>query len=426
MAIEATGGGKTNATGAQKFAEDLLKQAQTAKTPAAKKAALNTAIGLTNARTSAAAKQIAANQATIDAAMKDLISPEAVIANAETDAATQVAAAEAKRTIAEVNAMQNPDVFPEGSPVPGSTGMSQGSTRTLAFDTFKNTFALVFGRSEANKAYLSKLYDLVSGFYKTGSTVDEALNLAMYQAKEEGAIPEFTDRFKGIFALNKMFQEGKAVQVPTIAEFFQAEAKMGEVLNQAGLGDLATQEFLGNIIGTGKSVLEVGNIISDVFNTIDNAPKALKDTLSTYFPGVDRVSLAKALLTGPEGAQALSKKVKQVSVLSAARTQGLDVSMETAGDIAARGFGYDESLTGFGKVKRDLGTYQKLQEIEAGKGIKTSDVQSQLQQSVFYNDIQQQMAIEAAAQREANRFRGQAGTMGSRSLASQNRAAGLI
>ena len=424
MAIEATGGGKTNATGAQKFAEDLLKQAQTAKTTAAKKAALKTAVGLTNARTSAASKQIAANQAAMDAAMKDIISPEAVAANAETDAAAQAANIEAKKTIAEVNALENPDVFPEGSPVPGSSGKAVGSERTLALDTFKNTFALVFGRSEANKAYLSKLYDLVSGFYKTGSTIDEALNLAMYQAKEENAIPEFTDRFKGIFALNKMFQEGKAVQVPTIAEFFQAEAKMGEVLNQAGLGDLATQEFLGNIIGTGKSVLEVGNIISDVFTTIDNAPKALKDTLSTYFPGVDRVSLAKALLTGPEGAAALSKKVKQVSVLSAAGTQGLTVDMATAGDIAAQGYGYQEALTGFGQIARELPTYQKLQEIEAGKAVGAAGVQSQLQSSVFGKDIQEQMAIEAAAQREVNRFRGQAGTIGSRSLASQNR--GLI
>lgn len=307
---------------------------------------------------------------------------------------------------------------------PGATGTSAVSTTTLAKDTFKNTLALYFGASEMSQPWVDALYGSVSSFYKTGSTVQEALNLSLADIRNNPVLKPFTDRFKGLYALQDRLAKGEAISVPTIAEYFKSESDLGDIMRGAGLGDLATQEFLGGVLGTGKSVSEASNIISDVFNAIDNAPKSLKDTLSQYFPGVDRVSLAKALLTGAEGAAALSKKVKQVSVLSAAGTQGLTVDMATAGDIAAMGYDYGQSLTGFGQVARELGTYQKIKEMESGKPVSTAETQTQLQNVVFGKDIQDQLALEAAAQREANRFRGQAGNIGSKALASQVR--GLI
>lgn len=304
--------------------------------------------------------------------------------------------------------------------------------RVYAKDTFVNTLKLTFGATEAAQPYVGKLYELVSGFYKSGSTEDEALNLAIREAKMSNAIPEFTKRFQGIFDLEDQLKAGKAVQVPTIAEFFAAEAKMGEVLTNAGLGDLANQEFLGSVIGKGKSVLEVGNLISDVFNTIDNAPTALKRDLETYFPGVDRTAIAKALLTGPEGAAALSQKIKGYSVKSAAATQKLGtydeltgkysgVDLTTAQDIANMGYDYNQALTGFGQVAQGLPTFEKLQEMRLGTDVKTSDAQAMLQNSVFGKNAAAQAAMDKAAQEEANRFKASSGI-----LASKSRAAGLI
>lgn len=298
--------------------------------------------------------------------------------------------------------------------------------KVLARDTFINTLKLTFGAQEASKPYVAKLYDLVSGYYKSGSTEDEALNLAVRDAYENNAIPEFTQRFKGIFELQDQLRAGKAVIVPTVAEFVAAEAKMGEVLTNAGLGDLATQEFLGGVIGKGKSVLEVGNLISDVFTSIDNAPTTLKQTLQKYFPGVDRVAMAKAILTGPEGAAELAQKVRRVSVLSAASTQGLDVDLATAGNIANMGYGYNEALTGFGQVSAALPTYEKLQEMQLGTDVKSTAVQEQLQNSIFGKNIAEQEKMRKAAEQEANRFKATAGLLSSKSLASQQRGAGLI
>ena len=303
--------------------------------------------------------------------------------------------------------------------IPGSTGLSTGSTKTLARDTFANTFALIFGSKEASQPYVGKLYDLVSGFYKTGSTVDEALNLAIRQAREEKAIPEFTKRFAGIFALDDQFKAGKAISVPTIAEFFAAEAKMGEVLTNAGLGDLATQEFLGDVIGKGKSVLEVGNLISNTFKTIDDAPAALKTTLSTYFPGVDRVSIARALLTGAEGAAALDKKIKGISVLSAAGSQGITTDLATASDIAAQGYDYQQSLIGFGTVNQ----LQRANELASLTGDKFT--QAQAISATFGKSIEEKKKLEQIAELERSRYAGRSG-MGANALGANTKGAGLI
>lgn len=234
--------------------------------------------------------------------------------------------------------------------IAGSTGTSAVSERTLAKDTFANTLALAFGAKEATQPWVNEMYNLASGFYNTGSTIEESLNLSLYEAKDKGLAPQFTKRFQGVFDLQDKLQKGEAVTVPTIADFIKTEAAMGDVLREAGLGDLATQDFLGTVIGKGNSLLDVGNLISKVFDTIDNAPKSLRTTLDTYFPYVDRTALAKALLTGTEGAAALQKKVQGISVLSAAGSQGISTDLATASDIAARGVDYGTALTGFGQV----------------------------------------------------------------------------
>ena len=276
--------------------------------------------------------------------------------------------------------------------------------RTLALDTFKNTLALLWGTKEASQPYVGKLYELVTGFYKSGSTIDESINLAIRKAKDENAIPEFTQRFAGIFALEEKRRAGQAVDVPTVTEFFAAEAKMGEVLQSAGLGTLATQEFLGGVIGKGKSVLDVANLISDVFNTIDYAPEALKQTLTTYFPGVDRASIAKAILTGEQGATELSNKIKGISVLSAAGTQGVKgVDLTYAQNLANMGINYQEALTGFGTVKNleRAGTLAEFTDMEF--------TARQAEKAVFEKSAEQLNILDRIKAQELGRFQGRSG-----------------
>ena len=299
--------------------------------------------------------------------------------------------------------------------IPGSGGKAVGSDRTLAIDTFKNTLALFFGLQEMSKPWVNALYGSVSGFYNSGSTIDESLNLSLQDVRNNPELKSFTDRFGGIYALTDRLAKGEAIAVPTIAEYFKSEAAMGDVLREAGMGELATQDFLGKVLGAGKSVLEVTNLIKDTFASLDNAPKALKDDLANYFPGVSRVDMAKALLTGKEGADELNKKIAGISTLSAAKSQGVDISLAMAGDIAARGYDYNKSLTGFADVKR----------LERGQMLgKMSNIDFNQENAIgatFQSDVTSQDKVAKIAEEEANRFSGRSGR-----FASKNRAAGII
>lgn len=303
--------------------------------------------------------------------------------------------------------------FENVAPGEEDTSLTQ---RTLASDTFKNTFALIFGQNEASQPYVTKLFELVSGFYKSGSDIDDSLNLALRAAKQQNAIPEFTQRFEGIFQLEKLQQSGMAIEVPSIYEYIKSEQAMGDLMREAGLGEIANQKFIGTIIGKGKSVLEVGNLISDVFNAIDYAPAALKQDLQTYFPGVDRAAIATAILTGPEGAVKLKNKVQAVSVLSAARQQGVaGVGLEEATSIANQGYGYNEALTGFGQVK----SLERADVIaQFGGGQFTAQ---QAQSAVFGRTQKELDEIERLKQLEIARMQGSSGR-----FASKDRAAGII
>ena len=294
--------------------------------------------------------------------------------------------------------------------------------RTMAIDTFRNTLALFFGAQEVTQPWVNALYGVTSKYYKTGSTIDESLNLALQDVRNNPELAPFTKRFKGLYDLQDKLASGMAVSVPTIAEFFKSQQQLGEVMNRAGFADLATQEFLGNVLGTGKSVAETTALINDVFMAIDNAPEQLKRDLAMVAPGADRTSIAKALLLGSQGAAALKKQIADTTVFSAARSQGLNIDMTTAGDYAARGFGYNESLTNFGNVARGRAPLEKLTEISTGAAVTPEQAQKTLQQSIFENNVAAQEQIRLESEREDARFSGRSGTIGSRSLASRNRA----
>lgn len=309
---------------------------------------------------------------------------------------------------------------------PGSTGMEAGSDRTLAQDTFKNTLALFFGANEMAQPWANALFKVVSGYYKSGSTIDESLNLALQEARNNPVLEPFTKRFAGVYALQDRRAKGEAIDVPTIAEFFKSQETLGDRLRQVGLGDLATNEILGEVLGTGKSVSAVLNLVNDVFMTIDNAPEALKKDLQVVAPGIDRTSIAKALLLGKRGADELQKQIKEATVLSAAKTQGVGLTDALAADIAARNFDYNTSLTNFGTVAKGAQPLQKLTEISTGQAVKPAAAQESLIKSLFQQDVKAQEQIRLEAEKEAARFSGGSGTFGSRSLASRNRANRVI
>jgi len=312
--------------------------------------------------------------------------------------------------------------------VPGPTGGTvTAPERMLASDTFKNTFALTFGAEEASKPYVGVLYKLVSGFYKTGSTVDESINFAVRQARVDKTIPEFTKRFEGLFALDDMLAAGKLVDVPTVSEFIASENEAATLLREAGMPDLANSEFIGTqVLGKGKSVAEIGRILNNAFYAIDNAPAEAKKVLAENYPTATRSGLAAALIGGEKGAAQLQKEISGYNIVAAARVQGVTTDLAKGIDLAAQGYNYSTALTDFGKVAAATGAYQKIREMEGNASVKTSEVQDALQKAILEKNFTEQEKLRLAAEREAARFASKPGNLGSKSFASQARGANVF
>lgn len=253
---------------------------------------------------------------------------------------------------------------------PGSTGQFVGGTpeRNLAENTFANTFALLWGTEEAAQPYVKKLYAMANAFYKTGSTESESMNLALHEAHNNNAIPEFTSRFSGIFELKAKNLKGGAFTIPTMAEYIEGQNDMGEILRSSGMGDLATKEYTSKIIGFGKSVKDVADALNISFNAIDNAPQDVKETLSKRFSMLDRVTLAKSLLMGPDGPAAIQKIIDSATSVTAVAKQGVKGLSDNQMDVLTNsGLSYAQQSEGLKNVKNEGARGQELSNVFAGQ-----------------------------------------------------------
>lgn len=290
----------------------------------------------------------------------------------------------------------------------------------LAADTFKNTLAIFFGQGEVEKPWANELYKSVSGFVKSGSDVDEAFNLALQASRNNPDMKGFTDRFKAIYAIQDLKASGKAIEVPTIAEYFKTESQMGTLLRNTQLGDLATGSFLSDVLSKGVDYTEFADRITAVFDRIDQAPSEIKTVLSEKFPTVDRTSLAKALLLGDAGAKQLEQKIQGYEVLAAANTQGIreqrmvggqlqgvagGITEAQAANYAAGGQTFATANTGFAQVAMARETEQKLSEMSGQAALGVSG----LSEAILGKKAKELTAIENLSKQEENRFRGRAG-----------------
>ena len=331
-------------------------------------------------------------------------------------ATANTAAADYKKAIAEAAGI----TF---DPVPGAIYEEDttDTTKNLSEEAFINTLKLLMGSAEASKPYVKELYKLVSKYYKSGSSIPDSINLALYDAQENKLIPEFTNRFSGIFKLRDRRAAGEILDVPTLAEYIKSQEALAEVFRSTNLSELATETFLNEVMGTGKSVAASTKIITDVYDAIRLAPEDWKNMVKTKIPFATEPMLAKALLLGAKGADELERDVNRYGIMASAQSQGLTVGEETAGQLLAKGAGYSSSKPQFGRVAQILPEAQRLTSIEdrlEGKNVYT---QEQAISAVFDQSAAELRKIALLDERERARYSAKTGMIGSRSFASQIR-----
>lgn len=295
---------------------------------------------------------------------------------------------------------------------------------TLAKDVFKQTMALYFGQAELAKGWMDELYNVVSKFYRNGVDVATAFNMALLEGRNNPNLTAFTNRFKGIYALQDLRQAGKPVEVPTIAQYVASQAGMADLFKQANLEDLATEDFTGELIGKGNSVTTVAEKIAKAYQRIDMAPKAIKDTFSRYFPTVDKTQLARTILLGQKGVDQLVDELAQYEVLAGAEQQGLGainkiggVDLGRAQEYARMGQTFQSLTPKFGQIARALPDVEKLAGISKVPTISQADVEK----AVISQSEKELRRLEDISLQEEARFAAKAGRA-EIGLASQRRA----
>lgn len=245
------------------------------------------------------------------------------------------------------------DLRPDMPPPPPATTPPPGMsvTGTDAFDTFRKTLALILGEKEANKAYVSSVFNRFFGYQKQGVDQDTALNLVLRDARDDQALAPFRQRFRAVLALEDMKAGGKIVDVPTIKEYIQAEQQLGEVLNRAELGDLATEDFIADVFSKGKSVKEATDIITTVQSRVKNAPLSVRQQWQALYPTMTDAQITKAILLGPAGAAQLKRQAEGLDVrAAAAEAKSLMPTQAEAEELASRGYTFGTSLQGFQNI----------------------------------------------------------------------------
>jgi hypothetical protein len=314
-----------------------------------------------------------------------------------------------------------PTVTPIVPVVPVAPTPKDEAIINLAEEAFVSSLKLLMGSAEASKPYVKELYKLVSKYYKSGSSISDAINLALYDARENKLIPEFTNRFSGIFKLADRRAAGEMIDVPTLAEYVKSQEGLAEVFRSTNLGELATESFLNEVMGTGKSVAATTKIITDVYDAIRLAPEDWKNMVRTKMPFATEPMLAKALLLGTKGAEELEREVNRYGIMAAAQSQGLTVGEEAASELLAKGVRYGTSKPQFGRAATILPTAQKLTSMETGIEPGKAYGQEQAFSAIFDQNAAELQKLADLELREEARFARRPGTAGSRSFASQAR-----
>jgi len=277
---------------------------------------------------------------------------------------------------------------------------------TNARAIFDNIFKQFFNRPGDDR-FISDLTKFVEDSISKGYTADTISAL----------LPQ-TEAYKTRFKGNEgRIKAGLSAYSP--AEYLQAEDTYAEILNRFNLGDLATRDQFSDFISNRKSASEVADLVQNVYFRINNADPALRQQLE-QIKGIGKLTdadLAKAILTGPEGAQVLKQKIAGAEVGTEAAARGL--STIRSQQLANLGVTREQARAGFEAIAQTQPTFEKLSDIyepmtapqgKEARAARSATFQEELEKEQFQGLRSENRA--RLAQQEQAAFMGQSGTQG--------------
>jgi hypothetical protein len=248
-----------------------------------------------------------------------------------------------------------------------------------ASTVFRSTLKTVFPGAE-NDGWINQLFEAAKPRLTVGFDTNDILDLMIRNGETP---PQFNERFKGIFELDRRFDAGEPVYVPKIAEYEAGREAYSRLMSRMGMSSLGTIENYGTLVGNDVSLDEVNDRIANAYSRVSSLDDQVLAGLKEQFPSLKQEDLIQAVLTKETPGQ-LENRIIRSEIGVEARQAGV-VSVLGAQALQEKGVTRATARQGF----QALAEYQR----NAGTGI--AETQRMFGDTTSATDLQTELESEA-------------------------------
>ena len=244
---------------------------------------------------------------------------------------------------------------------------------------------------------------------------DDILALLKFDTRYNAS---YLERFSGNAELIKK-------GLPTLSDeaYLKVEKQYEKIFKSYDVGSLASRQMYAKLIGNSMDAVDVTGRLKIGYERL-KADKNIETAFRQFYPSLSDGDIVAAMLNPDEMLPALERKAAAAEIGGSYLAQGLKTSQTSAESLAAYGIDKVGAQAGVRYIAQALPRGQFLSEISKETGINYT--QQTAEDITFKKSVKAQREEELLKAKEAARFGGSAGLMGSKALASQQRGAGLI
>lgn len=228
----------------------------------------------------------------------------------------------------------------------------------------------------------------------------------------------YLERFSGNAELIK-----KGLPTLDDSSYLKVEKQYEQIFKSYNVGSLANRQMYAKLIGNSMDAVDVTGRLKVGYERL-KADKNIEEAFRRFYPSLGDGDIVAAMLNPEEMLPALQRKADAAEIGGSYLAQNLTTTRESAESLAAYGIDKAGAQAGVRYIAQALPRGQFLSEISKETGVNYT--QQTAEDITFKKSVKAQKEEELLKAKEIGRFGGTAGTIGSKSLASQQRGAGLI
>jgi len=228
----------------------------------------------------------------------------------------------------------------------------------------------------------------------------------------------YLERFAGNAALIKK-------GLPTLSDeaYLKVEKEYETIFKSYDVSSLATRNMYATLIGNSMDAVDVTGRLKIGYDRL-KSDKNIEEAFRKFYPSLGTGDIVAAMLNPEEMLPALERKAAAAEIGGSYLAQGLEASKVSAESLAAYGITKAGAQAGVRYIAQALPRGKFLSQISGETGINYT--QQTAEDITFKKNVKAQQEEDILKAKEIGRFSAASGTMGSKSLASQQRGAGLI